>query len=248
MSKSRCSSALILCVVVQLGFLFIGSKGSIAGEYFSFDGDRYEIKAEQVHPNSLFQEMEEALRIPIGRLPENTPLVTVHSRSRDIEKILSSFCDSYVVQYGEHADGRVFLEEVEVTISLDTIKQDYIFRQKTIRNNGLSQKMRLPTHLDFEYAGIGAYIQPADDGASLWVRPLGAETPSAKAGIKLGDQIVAIDGRPVFEFESLAAAVAAIRGPVGTPVQLVIVHPDSTRVNQVVMRALVDARTPAKRR
>lgn len=231
---------LFLAVIFLFGTQL--SLNGYADAIFRQQDDRYELKAEKTHPNILFEKMEAVLHIPIGRLPENTPAVTVHTRSTDIEKILSSFCESYVILYGEDADDHIIMEEIEVTPSVDVIKLDLTYRRETVRQHHLSQKMELPKHLNFEYAGIGAFIQSGDDENSLWVRPLKAGTPAAKAGIKLGDKIIAIEGKSIREFKNLGAAVEAIRGPVNTPVQLLLLRPDGTRINQVVMREKVDVR------
>ena len=46
------------------------------------------------------------------------------------------------------------------------------------------------------YSGIGVEVQPQPDGTILVIAPID-DTPAAKAGIKSGDLIVAVDGKPL---------------------------------------------------
>ncbi|MBM7614801.1 S41 family peptidase [Alkaliphilus hydrothermalis] len=67
-----------------------------------------------------------------------------------------------------------------------------------------------------EYVGIGAYIDEVDGGFIL--DPM-EDSPSWRAGIKSGDEIISIDGENVegMDFEEL---VGKIRGDVGTKITL----------------------------
>lgn len=72
-----------------------------------------------------------------------------------------------------------------------------------------------------EFGGVGIEVTP-EYGILKIVTPMD-DTPAAKAGIKSGDYIVAIDGKLVSEM-SLKDAVERMRGKSGTPVTLTILR------------------------
>ncbi|MDW8051747.1 MAG: S41 family peptidase [Armatimonadota bacterium] len=69
------------------------------------------------------------------------------------------------------------------------------------------------------FTGIGALLEDAPGGARI-VRPL-PNSPAARAGLKPGDIIIAVDGKSL-ERVALDEAVRMIRGPRHTPVRLTI--------------------------
>ena len=212
-----------------------------ASVQFTHDGERYELVAAEASANDILAAVEDALQIPVERLPEDGTLLTVHTKSSDLEKVISSFCESYVVLYAETADGRSVPTAIKVTVSVDTVRLDAEYRSETIRQNQLEQRMSVPLERPVEYAGIGAYIQPADDGSGIWLRPISAQSPAARCGIQLGDKVLNINGTPIQNFPDQAAMVEAIRGPVGSPVQMLIQKPDGSLINQVIMRETISS-------
>lgn len=72
-----------------------------------------------------------------------------------------------------------------------------------------------------EFGGVGIEVTP-EYGILKIVSPMD-DTPAAKAGIKAGDYIVAIDGKLVSEM-SLQDAVDKMRGKASTPVTLTILR------------------------
>jgi carboxyl-terminal processing protease len=75
--------------------------------------------------------------------------------------------------------------------------------------------------IEGKFDGIGAQVAIRDEQLMI-ISPIG-DSPAAKAGIKAGDVILAIDGKSS-EGISLAEAVLKIRGPRGTPVNLHVLH------------------------
>lgn len=71
------------------------------------------------------------------------------------------------------------------------------------------------------FAGVGMEID-VKDGVLTVIAPLKG-TPAEAAGIKAGDQIVAIDGKST-DGLSTEKAVSKIRGPIGTTVSLTIIR------------------------
>ncbi|GAJ04019.1 unnamed protein product, partial [marine sediment metagenome] len=86
--------------------------------------------------------------------------------------------------------------------------------------------------------GIGAYVAVKDEQIMI-IAPI-ADSPAAKAGIKAGDIILAINGRSASEM-SLAEAVLYIRGPKGTSVRLLILHQGETEPEEIeIVRAEIE--------
>ena len=83
------------------------------------------------------------------------------------------------------------------------------------------------------FEGIGATVNSVD-GAIVIVRPF-RNSPALQAGIRPGDIILEVDGEST-EGWSLEQAVAVIRGPKGTDVELLVRHSDGEEELIVVTR------------
>jgi carboxyl-terminal processing protease len=79
--------------------------------------------------------------------------------------------------------------------------------------------------IEGKFEGIGAYVGMKDDRVTI-IAPI-PDSPAAKAGIRAGDVILAIDGESA-EGISVTEAVLRIRGPKGTPVRLLVLHEGET--------------------
>jgi len=77
-----------------------------------------------------------------------------------------------------------------------------------------------------EFSGIGIVIN-MDKGLLTVVSPIEG-TPAHQAGIKAGDIIFKVDGKPTNEM-TISEAVKAIKGPIGTTVKLTIVRKDTPK-------------------
>ena len=98
-------------------------------------------------------------------------------------------------------------------------------------------KLSIP-ELEGSFEGIGAVIA-MEDGEITVVSPI-AGSPAEAQGIRAGDKILEIDGQPTSGM-SLAEAVLKIRGPHGTKVTLLILHPGETTPLEVeVIRAQIE--------
>ena len=86
------------------------------------------------------------------------------------------------------------------------------------------------------YAGIGIYVGIKDDRLTV-VAPIPG-TPAARAGLRAGDHIVAVDGRPTADM-SQDEATGMIRGPKGTSVELTIER-DGKQFKVTIVREEID--------
>ncbi len=87
-----------------------------------------------------------------------------------------------------------------------------------------------------EYGGIGAYTRTR--GKRLFILEPYKDAPAAKAGLKAGDEILAIDGIPVSESDGDNAG-SLLRGLPGTKVELEILR-RGEKMKIIVERAKID--------
>ena len=86
--------------------------------------------------------------------------------------------------------------------------------------------------LEGKFEGIGAEIT-ISDGQLTVIAPF-AGSPAAEAGIQSGDAVLEIDGMSTSGI-GLYEAVLKVRGPKGTPVRLLILHPGETEPVEIVV-------------
>ncbi|MCX7624028.1 MAG: S41 family peptidase [Thermomicrobium sp.] len=95
--------------------------------------------------------------------------------------------------------------------------------------------------LSGEYSGIGVEIGERD--GAIVVRDVFQDSPAERAGIRVGDILLAVDGVPVDEL-GLDGVVQHVRGPEGTAVTLRLSRPGTVEPFEVtVVRAKVRAST-----
>ncbi|HET7559731.1 MAG TPA: S41 family peptidase [Limnochordia bacterium] len=100
------------------------------------------------------------------------------------------------------------------------------------------RQMQITTSGEFE--GIGIMIGQRDDRIVV-ISPIPG-SPGAAAGIRPGDEIVSVDGKPLAD-KSLDEATQLMRGPVDSVVELGIVRPDGGESKPLVLsirRAHID--------
>lgn len=92
--------------------------------------------------------------------------------------------------------------------------------------------------LEGKFEGVGAQVAVEDDQIIV-IAPI-ADSPADRAGIKAGDVILEIDGKPTAGM-SLVEAVLFIRGPRGTSVKLLVLHQGETEPEEIeIVRAEIE--------
>ena len=92
--------------------------------------------------------------------------------------------------------------------------------------------------LEGEFEGIGASMAVRDEQITI-IAPF-ADSPADKAGVKAGDVVLEVDGKPTEEM-SLTETVLRIRGAKGTTVTLLILHlGDSEPVEISIVRDTIE--------
>ncbi len=88
-----------------------------------------------------------------------------------------------------------------------------------------------------EFFGIGAELS-IKDGQPIVIAPI-EDTPAFRAGIKAGDIIISVDGKPTLD-RSLTETVSMIRGEKGTSVKLVVLPKGATQTRTVdIVRGII---------
>ncbi len=91
------------------------------------------------------------------------------------------------------------------------------------------------------FGGVGMEIG-VKDGQLVVVAPL-KDSPAAKAGVKAGEAIVAINGTSTDQMSS-DEAVSLIRGPKGTPVKISFLDPGTTKpIERTIIRDTINIPT-----
>jgi len=164
-------------------------------------------------------------------------------------------------------EGNVPLDEIQRYVAVyRAVKEAYVDKvsdrklmQASVRGllNGLDphsayldkeESQQLDEDSNGAYEGIGVEVMQLPDRSLRVVSPID-DTPAARAGIKAGDVIVAIDGKPI-DADNADSASISLRGPPGSEVKLsvmrdgvdapliVIVKRDTIRIQSVRARLL----------
>jgi len=96
-----------------------------------------------------------------------------------------------------------------------------------------AEEMRQFTEVtEGKYSGVGASLEKKDQ--RLLIVTVFDGSPAQKAGLKPGDQIIAVDGRPTADL-SLQSSIAYIKGKAGTTVTLRVVPADGGKPRAVTI-------------
>jgi carboxyl-terminal processing protease len=129
-------------------------------------------------------------------------------------------------QYVDPVDDRVLFEGA----------MDGMFAQLDANSGYVNPRKyrELREDLDQEFGGVGIMVELHPDTQRLTVMTPLVGTPAHKAGLRSGDQIMAIDGKDTAGM-TLDDAVRLMRGPEGSPVMLSILHEDAEKPVDVTL-------------
>ena len=99
-----------------------------------------------------------------------------------------------------------------------------------------SDKQAFDDSLDGEFSGVGIEIT-LENGVLRVITPL-IGSPAEAAGMLAGDKILAVDGEST-EGNTLTESALKIRGEIGTPVVLTVLHEDDTREDITIIRETI---------
>lgn len=87
-----------------------------------------------------------------------------------------------------------------------------------------------------EFGGVGIRVNWDNQSRSIEILTPLAGSPASKAGLKSGDRIVEIDGKPVKDFPAeheIDRAIELLRGKPGEKVEVSVLHPETKEVEKV---------------
>jgi carboxyl-terminal processing protease len=138
-----------------------------------------------------------------------------------------------------HDPNRQRLDDASISGMVDSLKKRYDDKFSSYFTADQLQSFEEQT--SGRFAGVGLSVSEVPKG--LRVAVVFPDTPAERAGIKVGDLIVAVDGKSIAGLPS-EASTARIKGPIGTDVELTVVPAGGGKPNQIkVQRASV--RIPA---
>lgn len=104
-------------------------------------------------------------------------------------------------------------------------------------------KSSLDSTLNASFGGIGATVQKTDK--KLEIASIMAGTPAKKSGLKVGDELTAINGKSVVGM-TVDKAVAKIRGKIGTTVKITIKRNGKTQTFSLKRAKITTATVTSK--
>lgn len=207
------------------------------GVEFGWDEDGVAVSVQDQPANAVLEVISAATGIPVVLDPANKERLDGLYRKRTLEDLLLDLSPGLVITYRH--DPRLNTHVIDRIYSSSRVAaevKEAQLRDLVVTRERLEQGLQPPTNRTVRYSGIGASIKMADDGAGIYVRPLSPDAPAARAGLALGDLVIAIDGRPVSEFLGTGEVAAAIRGPENSDVTLTVRLPDGRVTTRTVRR------------
>lgn len=212
------------------------------GEFvFMWEDREAYLIANQAPLNKILTEISMVVGIPIEADPDDESLITTDLRAKSLEQIINSIAPSSVIMFARAEDaGEYVVERIRTTIMGDPVAAINDSRQRVVEENGLEKRLRNRHRRPVKFVGIGVNVSPTKDRAALWIKPIDEQTPAYKAGLRMGDRLLAIDGKRIDQFTNLGLAIRAIRGKPETSIRFLVLRPDGTQTYKTVVRDLVE--------
>ncbi len=84
---------------------------------------------------------------------------------------------------------------------------------------------RLRQDTDGEFAGVGLSLAAGNGNGAPIIEEIAPASPAARAGLRAGDHVIAIDGRVIDAQRRAKTLHSALRGPLGSRVELLVSRP-----------------------
>lgn len=160
---------------------------------------------------------------PVSPATSSSP--RFHARPADVPAQLQTLIEAWDILGQDHVD-RSRLDWNSLADGTINGLLEALADPHTSYIDPVSYKLETTGHLGGDYEGIGAVVDERD-GKVVVVSPIEG-SPAAKAGIKAGDQIMAVDGESV-QGLSLGQVIVRIRGQAGTKVTVTILSQGDTK-------------------
>ncbi|MDZ7769600.1 MAG: S41 family peptidase [Woeseiaceae bacterium] len=154
-----------------------------------------------------------------GSLVASRQQAAPEARSTEYARLFAEVMERVKQDYVEQVDDKVLLESAirGMVSDLDT-HSEYL-------NEAEYEDIRVST--SGSYTGVGLEVGTEDDAVSV-IAPIDG-SPAARAGVKAGDTIIAIDDEPV-DATNLRDAIKLLRGRTGTIVSLTVLREPGEQV------------------
>ena len=227
--------------------LMVMSVALFHGETYAFDGadavqfgwsaEGVAVRVDDQPVNTVLEVISAATGIPILLDPLTTARLNGLYRRRTLEELLLDLSPGMVIQYrhDERLNTHV-IDRVYSSSMVDAEVKQSQLRSLVINREQLEEGIVPPINRPVRYSGIGAAVRLRPDSSGIFIQPLSPASPAARAGLRLGDIVIAVDGRPVQSFTNIVDVTNAIRGPENTEVVLSVRLPDGTVQDRNVTR------------
>ncbi len=213
------NSRIIVGVIVAL-ILLAGtfSAGVVVGYVFPSKTEiSQEVFPTEESSSTTIESSEEVEQVGESELPEGHPPVTtgeIENMSED--ELFVPFWEAWNIVHNQYVDQPV--DDVAMMRGAISGMLDSLGDQHTSYMDP-DQFMQANMPMEGEYEGIGAWVDPNTEYLTI-VSPM-PDSPAEKAGLKPGDEIIAIDGDDMTGIDG-NLVIRRILGPAGTDVVLTI--------------------------
>ncbi len=158
---------------------------------------------------------------PVPEIAPSPTLTTISTTPTDLEELFKPFWESWDIIHDQYVDQPVDdLQLMRGAIrgmidSLGDIHSGYMTPEDYTQAS---------TPLDGSYTGIGAWVDTSGEFLTI-ISPM-PDSPAEAAGLKTGDQIIAVDGESVVGKDP-NIVLQSVLGPEGTTVILTIRRPET---------------------
>ncbi len=217
----------------------VGMAHTDASIRFGWNDEGVAVQVADQPANRVLEVIGAATGIPVVLDPANEARLDGLYRKRTLEELLLDLAPGVVIAYRH--DARLNTEVIDRVFSTARVAadiKDAQLRELVVSRERLAEGVVPMPDRPVRYSGIGASVQPSSDGMGIFLRPLSPTSPAARAGITLGDLVIAVDGRSIRDFADIGEIAAAIRGPDQTEVRLTVRYPDGTVRDRSVRREI----------